>query len=111
VNVIKHDADKPITQGWHLDKRISLAHIFTTVSFIIAIGAIMWAIEARVTKVEQAVITHTIVTDIQVANLKEDAVHEQRLATERFGEIKQQLIRIENKVDRHAESVTNHGGP
>lgn len=107
--MIKHDPDKRLTQGWHLDKRISLAHIFTTISLVIALGSVMWAIETRVTLVEQRVSTHEVTTTIELNNIKEADRNAAMLQTERYEGISTQLRRIEDKVDRHSENTVNHG--
>ena len=96
-------------QGWHLDKRISVAHIFTTLSFIVALGSVMWAIETRVTRVENRVTTHELIVDVELTNLKSAELIEQRLQTQRFSEIKLQLNRLEDKVDRQAEIQQQRG--
>ena len=104
--MIAHNAE----QGRHLDKRIGVAHILTTVSLLVGLGSVLWALETRVTAVEHEVITNREVMNIEIANIKDERLHEQRLQTERFGEIKVQLMRIENKVDRHSENAINHAG-
>lgn len=96
-------------QGWHLDKRIGVAHILTTVSLLIGLGSVLWALETRVTAVEHEVQTHTQVMDIEISNIKAERLREQRLQTSRFSEIKLQLNRIEDKVDRHGENAQQHG--
>ena len=103
--MIAHNAE----QGWHLDKRIGVAHILTTFSLLVGLGSVLWALETRVTAVEHEVITNREVMNIEIDNIKDERLHEQRLQTERFGEIKIQLNRIENKVDRHAENAPIHG--
>ena len=69
----------------------------------------LWG-NCQVTAVEHEVITNREVMNVEIANIKAERLHEQRLQTERFGEIKEQLMRIENKVDRHSENAMNHAG-
>lgn len=108
--MIAHDAGKPIYQGWHLDKRIGVAHILTTVSLLIGLGSVIWALESRVTVVEQRVMAHEATVEVEITSIKE---RDRQLLAEmnrHYIEIKQSLIRIEDQIERHTENATNHGG-
>lgn len=108
-NMLKHDENKPITQGWHLDKRIGVAHILTTISLLVGLGSIIWALESRVTLVEQRVLTHEATTEVELSAIKE---RDRQLLNEmnrHYLEIKQSLSRIEGKLERHSENDTQHG--
>ena len=101
--MIAHDK----VHGWHLDKRIGLAHILTTVSFVIGLGSVIWAIENRVTEVESRVSSHEVIAEVRLNHLSEENDRYGELAEQRFTEIKRQLNRIEDKADRHTENA--HG--
>jgi len=102
--MLAHDDIK----GWHLDKRIGVAHLLTTASFLFGFGAIMWALENRVTKVEQRVVTHEATTEVEINTIKE---RDRQLLIDmnrHYVEIKQSLIRIEDKIERHTESPIHY---
>ena len=102
--MIAHDE----IQGWHLDKRIGVAHILTTVSLLVGLGSVIWALENRVTKVEQRVVTHEATTEVEINTIKE---RDRQLLTEmnrHYMEIKQSLVRIEDKIERHTESPIHY---
>jgi len=107
--MIVHDPNKPIHHGWHLDKRISLAHIMTTVSLLFGLGSVIYAIETRVTLVEQRVITHEAVTDVELAAIKDNDRNIAVEMTRHYMEIRKSLIRIEDQLDRHSENSATHG--
>lgn len=97
-------------QGWHLDKRIGVAHILTTVSLLIGLGSVMWALETRVTQVEQRVLTHETVVDVELKAIKARDRELMEANNRHYLEILRRLERIEDGVDRHIESTAKHGG-
>ena len=96
-------------QGWHLDKRIGLAHILTTVSLLIGLGSVLWAVETRVTRVEQRVTTHETVVDVEIKAIKARDRELLELNNRHYLEILRRLERIEDGVDRHIENTQSHG--
>jgi hypothetical protein len=40
---------------WHLDKTVSLSHIFTTVTIVVSVAVVLSKFDTRVTVLEQAV--------------------------------------------------------
>ena len=72
-------------EGWHLEKRVTVGHILTTVS---AFGSLAYFLATQDTRI--AVLEHKV-----------DA-NEQRMERD-IGEIKGMLIRIEDKMDRKAD--------
>lgn len=68
--MIKHNSDKGITKGWHLDKRISITHIFATLSFAVGLGALLYALDNRVTLVEQTVHTNRELTKLEFTGVQ-----------------------------------------
>ena len=109
-DVIAHDANKPITQGWHLDKRISIAHILTTVAMASALAAWMWALSDRVVRNEQRIVTHEAVVDVEIASINARDRELLEMNNRHYQEILRRLERIEDGVDRHIESTAKHGG-
>ena len=97
-------------QGWHLDKRIGVAHILTTVSLLIGLGSVMWALETRVTQVEQRVTSHETVVDVELKAIKARDRELMEANNRHYLEILRRLERIEDGVDRHIESTAKHGG-
>lgn len=95
-------------QGWHLDKRISVAHILATLSMTAALGSVLWALETRVTQVENRVITHENVVDIEIDNIKAQDRELMQMNNRHYAEILRRLERIEDGVDRHIESTKKH---
>ena len=96
-------------QGWHLDKRIGLAHILTTVSLLIGLGSVLWAVETRVTRVEQRVTTHETVVEVEIEAIKARDRELLELNNRHYLEILRRLERIEDGVDRHIENTQSHG--
>ena len=97
-------------QGWHLDKRIGVAHILTTVSLLIGLGSVMWALETRVTQVEHRVTQHETVVDIEISAIKEQDRELMIMNNRHYQEILRRLERIEDAANRHIENPDNHNG-
>jgi hypothetical protein len=124
--MIAHDDKKGPLQGWHLDKRITVSHLFTTLAFALAIGGVQYAQDVRLTNVENDVQAHEVIVAMEIANTKEqfqlqmDAVKEMDRKTilqqnahfndiiVRLTEQTRRLERIEDGIDRHIES-SQHG--
>jgi beta-lactam-binding protein with PASTA domain len=67
--------------GWHLDKRVSVGHIVTTLMALLAALFAYANLETRVS-----------VLEVQTNSVKED-----------IGEIKRATLRIEDKLDRKVD--------
>jgi len=74
--------------GWHLDKRISIGHIFTTLSVAFALMVWMSSLENRVTVNEVKIIA--------VEKSYEKAVADQSI---QYVEIIRRLERLDQKID------------
>lgn len=89
---------------WHLDKRISVGHIVTTVVVVATFAVWLMSIEGRVKINERELM------DIR----KEDTAMEQRLQTQaarldarldaQYAEIIRRLERLDQKLQRHSEN-------
>jgi hypothetical protein len=91
-------------QGWHLDKRIGVAHILTTFSLVVALGSIMWALETRVTQVENRVEKHEVVMEVELKSIKDQDREMMRVTNQHYLEILRRLERIEERDYRQSES-------
>lgn len=94
--VITHDKD-----GWHLDKRISVAHILATVSMTAALGSFLWALDNRVTVVEQTQITHEAVLAVEMTGVQEQL----RAVRERDKQMMLEWIRQNQEIIRRLERI------
>ena len=103
--MLAHDDIK----GWHLDKRIGVAHLLTTASFLFGFGAIMWALESRVTVVEHRVTKHEATTNVEIKNIKQKDLELMSSINRQYIDIKSSLSRIEDKIERHQENASAHG--
>lgn len=106
--MIKHEKGQPFSQGWHLDKRISVAHLLTTVMMAVALGAWMWALSERVTLNKQAIITHEAVVEVEIEAINARDRELMEMNNRHYQEILRRLERIEDGVSRHIESPNNH---
>ena len=106
--MIKHDPCQKIHQGWHLDKRISVAHFFATFAFATAIVSYQYAQSERITLVEQEASKHEAVSTLEFKGIgaRLSAVQERDVAFKL--EIIRRLERIEDGIDRHIETTSNH---
>lgn len=111
-DVIKHDKKERLTRGWHLDKRISVAHFFATFAFAIALSTTIYTvrndIENRITDVEQSQSQHEALSKLEFAGVSArlQALQERDVAFKL--EIIRRLERIEDGIDRHIENSVNH---
>ena len=79
-----------LPDGWHVDKRISIGHIFTTLSVALALMVWMTSLEQRVTVSEVKIIA--------VEKAYEKAVVDQGT---QYVEIIRRLERLDQKIDTH----------
>lgn len=106
--MFKHDPDQPPMQGWHLDKRVSVSHIFATLSAFFALGSFIWALDGNVKQVASDLETHKQITKIEIDAIKE--IDRQMIVemNRHYMEVKTLLIRIEDKIDRQDEKIDRH---
>ena len=80
--------------GWHLDRRISVGHLVTTL--VAALGAVVWIqrLEANLMLEAQA----TAVQSLRIDRLEQRTEGQLR-------EIRAALARIEQKLDRKADKA------
>ena len=77
---------------WHLDRRVSVGHIVTTLA--VAVGVVLW-----MQRLEAGTMLNAQATALQ--SVRVDRL-EDRTASQ-FREIKESLERIEQKLDRKAD--------
>lgn len=90
--------DIELGRGWHLDKRISLTHLFTTGTVVVAM--VLWSarMEGRDNLIEERVERNT--QDIQTLNGRVD---------DQYKEIIRRLESIDSKAARHLEEHARGG--
>jgi hypothetical protein len=115
--VIAHEEGAPITKGWHLDKRITISHLLTTLAFVVGLGSALYALDTRVTHVENGLQTHKQIVDLQIEAINdidrsimiEQNKHYNDIIV-RLTEQTRRLERIEDGVNRHirdAQQILN----
>ena len=102
--MIKHDPNEKLTQGWHLDKRISVAHFFATFAFATALASTIYGVSNRITMVEQSAAKHEALAALEFTgvNAQMRSLRERDVAFKL--EIIRRLERIEDGIDRHIEN-------
>lgn len=78
--------------GWHLDRRVSVGHIVTTL--MVAVGVVVW-----MQRLEASALLNAQAVAQQAARIDRLEQRTER----RFREIKELLVRIEQKLDRKAD--------
>ena len=98
--------------GWHLDKRISIAHILTTIAMAVALAAWVFALQAKVDVNSAGISTHTQVVDVKFAanqlQLDQFRQTDREAAQERvrqYNDIIRRLERIEDGLKSHQEKT------
>jgi hypothetical protein len=111
-NVIKHDPEKPITEGWHLDRRITVSHLFTTLAFAVAIGGVLYAQDIRITGNTNTISTNNKINDVkhatlqlQIEQIKAAELAEIMQASRDNSEVIRRLERIEDGVNSHIRAT------
>jgi hypothetical protein len=111
-DVIKHEPGSGVARGWHLDKRITVSHLFTTLAFAVGLGGTMYAIDTKVNQNTNGLKTHVEVEgvkraalQIQIDQLKASEMASRLRAAARQTDIIRRLERIEDGVNRHIEST------
>lgn len=84
----KYSGDDRRATHWHLEKNISVGHILTTLSMILAAMVFAFRMDTRVSILES-----------ESVHSKEDRARIELQSNEAFKRIENYLIRIEKKVD------------
>ena len=113
--MLRHDPEANVTTGWHLDKRISVAHILATLSMTAALGSVLWSLETRVTMTELNLERNSEVNQVehlalysQVKDVKARDIQLMNEWVRQNGDIIRRLERIEDGVNKHiTESSKN----
>jgi hypothetical protein len=74
--------------GWHVDKRVSIGHIVTTLA--VAVGALVWFTDLD---------KRTALNTEAVAQVRLDMQHMEERNLRALDEIRAALVRIESKLD------------
>lgn len=86
--------EEHFTQGWHLDKRVSLVHIVTTVSALVAVMMWLTAQEKRIT------INEIRIADAEISN-KRSLVELKDQSSAQYQEIIRRLERLDDTRGSH----------
>ena len=86
------DQIKEMPGGWHLDKRVSVGHIVTTITVAIGLAVFLLRLESRVDINSQAITYNTERINDAEQRMKDDMT-----------DIKGSLVRIEAKLDSKAD--------
>lgn len=79
-------------EHWHLDKRLNVGHLMTTLS--VAGGMIMWAMT-----MENRIAEH----EIKIANNAKEIEHAEQRASKSFERVYNLVSKINDKIDRLIE--------
>ena len=77
---------------WHLKREIQIGHIITTLTVAVSVIVYVGKIEQRLAVVES-----------QIATQRERDERQDRVLTEAIGQMRQQLDRVDAKLDRLVE--------
>jgi hypothetical protein len=89
---------------WHLDKNISISHMFATISIVV--GLFLWAskMDTRITVVETTLITNKAAFLSNDEQIRQEASNKEHAIAGQLADIKVALARIEaalgNKADK-----------
>jgi len=112
MSMLIHDPSASPLSGWHLDKRISVAHILATLSMTTALVAWIWALSERVVVNERTINSNREITMVEHGSMQlQITAVEKRDATmmaewiRQNSEILRRLERIEDGVNRHIQDT------
>ena len=88
-NTVDDMADR---RGWHLDKGVSIAHIATTATFLLAA---LWYLAGQDTRISNL--------ELNVKHIQQSRMAEQDRTEKKFDELKTDLRMINGKLDRLIE--------
>ena len=80
-------------RGWHLDKSVSIAHIGTTLTLILAA---LWYLAGQDTRISNL--------ELNIKHLQSERLADQGRTEKKFDELKTDLRMINTKLDRLIES-------
>ncbi len=109
--MIEHDSNKPISRGWTIDRKIN---IYGTMGLMLAMATWVWNIQNDVSTNARDIQADKALTALQIININDKldniiAHQNHPVSAQRFADIQLQLIRIEDKMDRHFESDKHNG--
>lgn len=85
-------SDEYRIDGWHLDKRISVGHLITTITIIISFVAWMMNMEQQMAEVRQLTLSNTSRLD-----------HIEKSVDGHYIEIIRRLERLDDRLSEHME--------
>lgn len=88
-----------LTNGWHLDKRVSVGHIVTTACALLAAVVFFLQLQARVDANQRAIQTEETARKTMDTRLQNRLSRMEERNRETYKEIKAYLVRLEHKVD------------
>jgi len=122
-HMIKHDQNEGLLHGWHLDKRVSVSHMFATLAFAFGLASWQWAEHERLTVLAEQFDAQKILSDLNLTSHKEvdeakdeafilmmDNIQERDretllLINKNYAEILQRLSSIDAALNRHLENT------
>lgn len=112
-DMLQHDDRLGFFSGWHLDKRVSIAHLLATIGFAFGLASWQWAEHERVTVLQKDLQAHELVDvaektalNTQLSDIKETDKETLMAMNRQYAEILQRLSSIDKNVTTHLE---NHG--
>jgi hypothetical protein len=88
---------EPPNNRWHLDKRISVGHLITTIAMVAAVSMWLLRLEGRIDLIDER--------DTQIS-LRIERMDEERKI--RDGDIVRRLENIQDTLAEHERSTLNH---
>jgi len=112
--MIVHDGQAGLLHGWHLDKRVSVSHMFATLGVAFGLASWQWAEHERVTVLEKDVEAHALVDLakdeaflLALENIREKDRDTLIRMNRQYNEILQRLSNIDKNVTSHLENTLN----
>ena len=111
-HMLAHDREAGLLHGWHLDKRVSVSHMFATLAFAFGLASWQWAEHERLTVLQKDVESHEkvdIAKDegflVMLDNIREKDRELLVTMNRQYSEILQRLSNIDMAVNRHLENT------
>ena len=111
-HMLAHDREAGLLHGWHLDKRVSVSHMFATLAFAFGLASWQWAEHERLTVLQKDVESHEkvdIAKDegflVMLDNIREKDRELLVVMNRQYSEILQRLSNIDMAVNRHLENT------
>jgi len=110
-DMIIHDQETSLLKGWHLDKRVSVSHMFATLGVAFGLASWQWAEHERVTVLQKDVESHALVDLakdesflLALDNIRDKDRDTLRRMNQQYTEILQRLSNIDRNVTTHLEN-------